>query len=265
LESPVSPVEFEKVAFSYPETRADIFKALDIRMPRGIVSLIGQNGSGKSTFLLLAAGNLLPTHGTVRINGIDTRELRDEQERQRHVSLIFQNMEFETEEPVGDLLEYVYNGGFIEGKDREFLPRLIAVFELGRFLHKRTQEISKGELQRTILAFSLLYGSRILLMDEPIFAMEAYQKERAMEFLVSYTRENRITFYYSVHELDITEKYCDYIMLFSKKRPPLLGAKEEIYTRDIIENAYEFPFALLKKKEAVYRAMLNEASAAYRE
>jgi len=86
-----------------------------------------------------------------------------------------------------------------------------------------------------------------------------------MEFLVSYTRENRITLYYSVHELDITEKYCDYIMLFSRKKPPLLGTKDEIYTRDIIENAYEFPFALLKKKEAVYRAMLNEASAVYRE
>jgi ABC-type cobalamin/Fe3+-siderophores transport system ATPase subunit len=258
------PVELENVAFRYPEARGGIFQGLSLCMPEGIVSLIGQNGSGKSTFLLLAAGNLLPTAGTVRINGIDTRELRDEQERQRHVSLIFQNMEFETEEPVGDLLEYVYHGGFIESKDPEFLRRLTAAFELEKFLHKRTQEISKGELQRTILAFSLLYGSKILLMDEPIFALEAYQKERAMEFLVSYTRSNGIILYYSVHELDITEKYCDYILLFSKKKPPLLGMKDRIYTRDTIENAYEYPFALLKKKEAVYRAMLNEASAAYR-
>ena len=48
---------------------------------------------------------------------------------------------------------------------------------LEKCLSRKTMEVSKGELQRTILAFSLLYGSRILIMDEPIFALEAYQKE----------------------------------------------------------------------------------------
>jgi ABC-type cobalamin/Fe3+-siderophores transport system ATPase subunit len=233
-------------------------------MPMGRVSLLGQNGSGKSTFLLLAGGNLLPDRGTVRLNGIDTRALRDEQERQRHVSLIFQNMEFETQEAIGDLLDFVYESGFDDVKDEKLIPCLVSTFELGRILGKRTQEISKGELQRIILAFSILYGSRILLMDEPVFAMESYQKERAMDFLTAYIRKRSMSLYYSVHELDITEKYSDFLLLFRKGKPPVLGTKEELYTRDIIEEAYEYPFPLLKRKEAVYRALLNEASSAYR-
>jgi iron complex transport system ATP-binding protein len=233
-------------------------------MPMGRVSLLGQNGSGKSTFLLLAGGNLLPDRGTVRLNGIDTRALRDEQERQRHVSLIFQNMEFETQEAIGDLLDFVYESGFDDVKDEKLISCLVSTFELGRILGKRTQEISKGELQRTILAFSILYGSRILLMDEPVFAMEGYQKERAMDFLTTYIRKRSMSLYYSVHELDITEKYSDFLLLFRKHKPPILGTKEELYTRDIIEEAYEYPFPLLKRKEAVYRALLNEASSAYR-
>jgi ABC-type cobalamin/Fe3+-siderophores transport system ATPase subunit len=233
-------------------------------MPIARVSLLGQNGAGKSTFLLLAAGNLLPDSGTVALNGIDTRELRDEEERQRHVSLIFQNMEFETEDNIGYLLDFVYDTGFLAEKDAGLIPTLISTFELEKILNKRTQEISKGELQRTILAFSILYGSRILLMDEPIFAMENYQKERAMEFLSAYSRDKSIGLYYSVHELDITEKYSDYLLLFSRENPPVLGTKEQLYTRDVIEEAYQYPFPLLKRKEAVYRALLNEASSADR-
>ena len=257
-------VEFEQVLFCYPEGGDPLFSDLSLQLPAGVVSLIGQNGSGKSTFLLLAAGNLLPDSGTIRINGIDTADLRNEQERQRHVSLIFQNMEFETDKPIGDLLRHVYDHGFIAEKKRDLMSRLGEVFELEGILHKKTQDISKGELQRTILAFSLLYGSKILLMDEPIFAMERYQKERAMEFITGYTREQGICLYYSAHELEITEKYSDHILLFNKSRPPVLGGTSELYTREVLEEAFDYPFALLKKKEAVYRAMLNEADAAYR-
>lgn len=258
----IQSIALEDLSFRYPET--DVFSHISLSLPDGIVSLMGQNGTGKSTFLLLAAGNLLPDNGRIRIMGIDTKELRDEQERQRYVSLVFQNMEFETANSIGDLLEFVYANGFITNKDDYLIPELIDVFELSDFLNKKTQEISKGELQRSILAFSLLYGSQILLMDEPIFAMEEYQKTRAMEYLTHYVRKKSLGLYYSVHELDISRKYSDFILLFSSKKAPILGRTEELFTNEILEEAYEYPFALLKNKEAVFRAMLNEQSTAYR-
>ena len=251
-------VDFENVTFRYEEASRDIFESLSISLPPGIISLIGQNGTGKSALLLLASASVLPNEGCVKIKGIDTKELRDERKRQRYVSFIFQNMEFETEENIGDLLPFVYENGFHEAKDDAFIKELIGVFQLEGILNKKTQEVSKGELQRIILAFSLLYGSEILVMDEPIFAMEDYQKERSLDYLTAYVKENSLSLYYSLHELGLSEKYSDYLLLFSKDSSMKLGKTETLFKREIIEEAYQIPFGMLRIKEAVYREMLNK-------
>ena len=250
-------IEFEKATFRYEKEENNVFENLTISLPAGIISLLGQNGSGKSTLLLLASASVVPNKGTVTIKGIDTRELRDEYQRQRYVSFIFQNMEFETGETIGALLPYVYENGFHANKEESFIKELIRVFQLEGVLKKKTQEVSKGELQRTILAFSLLYGSEILIMDEPIFAMEYYQKERALDFITSYVREKNLSLYFSLHELDLSEKYSDYFLLFSKERTMKLGRTKDLFKREIIEEAYQIPFHMLKIKEALYREMLT--------
>jgi iron complex transport system ATP-binding protein len=254
-------IEFEDITFGYPDDDRNVFENLTLTLPKGIVSFIGQNGTGKSTLMLLGGGFLLPDRGIVKIKGIDTNQLRDEQQRQRYISLIFQNMEFETEQHIGKLLDYVYANGYHEVKRDDFIPQLVEVFELESCLDKKTQEISKGELQRTILAFSLLYGSEIILMDEPIFAMEDYQKERSMDFFRQYAKENDLTIYYSVHELDISQKYSDYILLFyysdGKLTKIQLGPTEEVFSRDNIEEAYQIPYHMLKMRDALYRERLS--------
>jgi len=254
-------IEYENLTFRYPEANRVVFEDLSLTLPSGSVSFIGQNGTGKSTLMLLGGGFLLPDEGVVRIEGVDTKQLRDEHDRQRYISLVFQNMEFEAEEPIGELLDFVYRNGYHENKNDEFIPQLTEVFELEHCLDKKTQEISKGELQRTILAFSLLYGSRILLLDEPIFAMEGYQKEKSMEFLVQYAKKHDLSIYYSVHELDISQKYSDHVLLFYYRDGRLtdikLGPTDEIFNRDNIEEAFQIPYHMLKIREALYRERLT--------
>ncbi len=255
----MSEIVFERVSFTYPEGEQPVFRDLSITVPAGVGSLIGQNGTGKSTFLLLAGGSLVPDDGRVLIDGIDTRELRDERQRQRYVSFIFQNMEFETEQPIGELLNFVYEGGFHQERTQSYVEELIEVFELGPVLSRRTQEVSKGELQRTILAFCLLYGSRILLMDEPIFALEPYQKERAMSYLSAKARADGLSLWYSVHELDISERYSDWLAVFGRgAAAPRLGPTRELFRRETLEEAYEAPLATMKQKEALYREVMKQ-------
>jgi len=254
--SPPTGILFENISFYYPETDRLVFSDLSLELPRGVVTLVGQNGTGKSTLLLLASGILLPAEGRVAIQGVDTRQLREESDRQRFVSFVYQNMEFETEEPVGALLEYVQAHGYQERKDPSLRTELVEVCELQKLLGKRTQELSKGELQRAIVAFSLLYGSRILMMDEPIFALEERQKTRIMEFLVDFVHRESLSLYYSVHELEISRKYSDYLLLFYKSGPPRLGPTEELFRREEIEKAYQVPYILLKRKEALIRESL---------
>jgi iron complex transport system ATP-binding protein len=254
-------IRLEKVSFFYPETETLVFRDLSLELPKGIVTLVGQNGTGKSTLLLLAAGILLPAEGMVFLQGIDTRTLREEAQRQRYVSFVYQNMEFETEEPIGSLLEYVHEHGFHERKDSGLIRKLVEMCELAPVLNKRTQEVSKGELQRAIVAFSLLYGSRIVMMDEPIFALEEPQKKRIMGFLAEYAHSQGISFYYSVHELDISERHSDYLLLFYKNRPPVVGLTRQLFSRENLESAYEVPYTMLRKKESLYRDMLLKRAA----
>ncbi len=251
-------IVFEGVSFRYPDEPADVVTKLNLSLPPGIVSFVGQNGTGKSTVLLLASGRLLPTEGRVLIRGRDTRELGDEEQRQKLVSFIYQNMEFESEEPIGRLLSFVRENGLRADAPDDPVPELVEVFELAAVLGRRTHEVSKGELQRTILAFSLLYGSPVIVMDEPIFAMEDQQKQRVMDYLAARARREGVTFYYSVHELDISKKFSDYILLFSRTGEPRLGKTAEIFTRETIEQAYEVPFDMLKKREELYRKYLVE-------
>jgi ABC-type cobalamin/Fe3+-siderophores transport system ATPase subunit len=253
----IPEIHLERVSFYYPETQVLVLNRLSLDLPRGVTTLVGQNGTGKSTLLLLAAGILLPVEGTVLLQGIDTRDLREERKRQRYVSFVYQNMEFETEEPIGDLLEYVYANGFLPDRsDGGLVRELIAVCELSPVLGRRLQEVSKGELQRAIIAFSILYGSRILMMDEPIFALEDRQKQRIMEFLVHYVHEQDLSLFYSVHELDLSRRYSDYLLLFSQDGTPRIGPTPELFTRDNIENAYQVPFTMLKAREQLYRRYL---------
>ena len=257
-------VRFDGVSFRYPEAERNVFRGLALTLPKGVVSLVGQNGTGKSTLLLLAGGVLVPTRGKVYVRGRDTAELRDERQRHRYVSFIYQNLEFETEECVGDLLIQVCEQGYRETQDEAFIERLVEIFELASALGKKTQELSKGQLQRTILAFSLLYGSRIIMMDEPIFALEDYQKKRVMEFLCEYARETGTSIYYSVHELEISQRYSDHILLFPRGGVPSVGPTSEVFTRTNIEEAYEVPFTMLKRREALFRQLLIRSDALLR-
>ena len=249
-------IEFKDVTYTYPEAEAPVFEELTLTIPDGIVSCIGQNGTGKSTLLLLASGRLLPDTGDVFIDGENTKSFKTEEARAKYAAFIYQNMEFETEEPIGDLLTYVFENGFHQTKDAIFIDQLIEVFELSECLTKKTQELSKGELQRTILAFSLLYGSTNIFMDEPMFAMEDRQKTQSLEFLTNYAKKDSYSLYYSIHELALSEKYSDTLILFSKKDIPRIGPTKELFTRKTIEEAYDVPFDMLKKKETLFRDSL---------
>jgi ABC-type cobalamin/Fe3+-siderophores transport system ATPase subunit len=250
-------VELDTIDFTYPETEESVFTGFSFKIPHGVVSLVGQNGTGKSTLLLLAGGRLLPDSGTIRVLGKDTAEITDEEERNRYVSFIYQNMEFETESSIGELVEFVFENGFHEAKDSTLIKDLIIILELEDCLKLPLQKLAKGQIQRAIIAFSVLYGSKIIMMDEPVFAMEDYQKKRAMGFLTEYAENSGVSIYYSAHELELSRFYADHVMLFFKDQRVMIGSPEGILTPENLEEAYEYPAGMLYKKEHFYREKLK--------
>ncbi len=258
-------IEFKDITFTYPEGKDPVFTDLSLVLPDGIVSCVGQNGTGKSTLLLLAGGRLLPDKGAVLIDGRDTKSFATEEERAEYAAFIYQNMEFETSEPVRDLLAFVQARGFHQKKDRQLVDELTDVFGLEDCLTTPIDRLSKGELQRTILAFSLLYGSKNLLMDEPVFSLEDEQKRTAIDYISGYVRKNGIGFLYSLHELELSRAYSDYLLIFYRNARPRLGPTADLYRRSVLEEAYEAPLDTLKRKESLFREVLLRLDQAHRD
>ncbi len=272
-------LEINDMTFTYPPVEGDVdengnqivprpvFEHFSATLPSGFVSFVGQNGCGKSTLMLLCAGRLAPDSGSISLLSKNPAALPEE-EKNLLASFIYQNMEFETEDKVSELLSQVYMNGNLKGnaasirggKNKDLLAEVIDVFELENSLEKGLSHLSKGEIQRVLLAFGILYGSASLFMDEPLFALENYQKENALAYLKEYVHKTGTTIYISMHELDLTKKYADTVLLFYPNRDMALGTPEEVLTREDVEKAYGVPYAMLKDHENLSREYLNSLS-----
>lgn len=278
----MSFLKFNDVTFTYPQVEGDldsegkqivpqsVFEHFSAEFPEGVfLSLVGQNGCGKTTFLMLASGRIKPLSGNVELLGKNPATLSEEQKTSL-ASIIYQNMEFETDEKVKNLLLSVYKNGSLKGKSsairdnsKDFLEEVTEVFELEEILEHSLVHISKGEIQRVILAFSLLYGSPAIFMDEPMFAMEERQKEKSLSYLKEFVKKTGTTIYCSMHELDLTKKYADLVLLFYPNRDMSLGTPDEVLTAEDLEKAYNIPAAMLKEKETLNREQLVEIARQY--
>ena len=275
-------LEFNDVSFTYPPVEGDLDENGNQRIPSPVfehfsgslpggqfISLVGQNGCGKTTFLMLASGRLAPDSGSVTLLQKNPAIL-DGESKNLLASVIYQNMEFESDQTVSELLAQVYQNGALKGhaagvldSTKDLLEEAIDIFELESVLNHALTHLSKGEIQRVILGFSILYGSASIFMDEPMFAMEDRQKESALSYLKTFVKKTGTTIYCSMHELDLTKKYADQVLLFYPNRDMSFGTPSEVLTDEDLEKAYKVPAAMLKQKETLTRDQLKAIADQY--
>ncbi|TVR72934.1 MAG: ABC transporter ATP-binding protein [Spirochaetaceae bacterium] len=272
------PILLENVDFTYPlaeddgeeearEAAKPLFSGLSLGLPRGFTFMVGPNGIGKSTLMLLASARLFPGAGRITILERPSTDFLDaavdpdlEEERNRRVSFVYQNMEFETEFPLGDVLELVAaNSVDPAGAARRYADLLDAA-DLRERLGARMQELSKGEMQRAIVVMSVLYGSPILMMDEPVFAVEAHRAEQLFAYLRELCRDGSHTMYASVHDVELARKFGDSVVLMHSDGAVEAGPAEELLTRESLETAFRAPWDTLYRRQALYREFLNKTA-----
>jgi len=272
-------LDFTNVSFTYPAVEGDldaqgkqivpspVFESFTGSIPAAFTSVIGPNGCGKSTLLMLAAGRLVPQTGKVTLFGQDVAAL-DEEKKNLLASVIYQNMEFESEDETQKLLEFVYKNGALKANAKgikssgDLFSEATDVFELDGIMGRRLTELSKGETQRVLLAFSILYGSAAVFMDEPMFAMEDRQKNAALEYLRQYSDQTKTAMFISMHELDLSRRYAEKVLLIHPNKNMDYGTPEEVMTDADLEKAYGFPASMLKHNEDMTREQLKQVSEA---
>jgi len=220
-------LELRGLAKDYLSHRA--VDGVTLGIPRGaFFSLLGPSGCGKTTTLRLVAGFEEPTSGEVLLNGRSINRLRP---YERDVSTVFQNYALFPHLTVKGNVEF----GLRYGRRRKDTGRVVKeALELVQLADKESRfpsELSGGERQRVALARSLVLRPEVLLLDEPLSALDPNLRKQVRAELKALQRRVGITFLFVTHDKEEALSVSDQIAVMNRGRLEQVGTPEDIYLR----------------------------------
>ncbi len=223
--NPVAPIlELRRLSKRYPEHLA--VDEVSLAVPRGgFYSLLGPSGCGKTTTLRLIAGLEQPTSGEVLLNG---ECVNRKPAYERNVSTVFQNYALFPHLTVWENVAFGLRrrgAGKIEPRVRTALD----LVELGGKRERRPDQLSGGEKQRVALARSLVLEPDVLLLDEPLDALDTRLRKQMRLELKSLQRRVGITFLFVTHDQEEALSMSDRIAVMNQGRIDQIGAPEDVY------------------------------------
>jgi putative spermidine/putrescine transport system ATP-binding protein len=208
----------------------EVLRGVDLALyPGEILALLGPSGCGKTTLLRVVAGLEVPDAGRVFLEGRDITALPPEK---RGIGFVFQDYalfpHLTVEENVAfGLVEARWPREAREGRVRELLKRM----ELTPHARKRPQELSGGEQQRVALARALAPRPRLLLLDEPLGALDLRLREELLFFLRRTLKEEGVTTLLVTHDQGEAFLLAHRVALLREGRLVQVGRPEEVYAR----------------------------------
>jgi putative spermidine/putrescine transport system ATP-binding protein len=219
-------IRLDSVAKAYGAMQALLPTSLDVR--RGeFLTLLGPSGSGKTTLLNIIAGMISPSAGSVWIDG---RNVTDTPPAKRGIGMVFQNYALM---PHMNVFRNVAFPLEVRGVSREEIKRRVTrVLELVRLPHvaeRKPRELSGGQQQRISLARCMVYDPSLILMDEPLGALDKGLREQMQLEIKRLHTESGITMVYVTHDQDEALNMSDRIMLMNAGSIEQIGTPDEMY------------------------------------
>jgi putative spermidine/putrescine transport system ATP-binding protein len=223
-----SAVSFISVSRHFGTVRAVDRVTLDIREGE-FFALLGPSGSGKTTCLRLIAGFEQPTAGTIEIFGEDTTHVPP---YRRPVNTVFQDYALFPHLSVEDNVAYgLMVAGQGKAERRKKAGEALDLVALSGFGARKPSELSGGQRQRVALARALVMQPKVLLLDEPLGALDLKLREQMQGELKSLQRQLGITFVFVTHDQGEALSMSDRIAVFNDGRIQQTGTPSEVYDR----------------------------------
>lgn len=206
----------------------------DLQLPgRGVTVLFGHSGSGKTTLLRCIAGLLPNVQGYLRIRGQvwqDTEQDLFWPTHQRPLGYVFQEANLFPFLSAGKNIDYGRKRAVRPADDSE-VQAIIELLGIGHLLHKLPTQLSGGERQRVSIARALAVKPRVLLMDEPLSALDQKRKQEILPFLERLHQELDIPILYVTHSEQEVIRLADYLVVMETGRVVASGELAETLTR----------------------------------
>jgi len=199
----------------------------------GVVALFGRSGAGKTSLVNMIAGLLSPDRGRIAINGTvlyDAARGIDLKPERRRLGYVFQEGRLFPHLSVRSNLLYGYRR--IAADERRVVPdQVIALLGLERLLDRRPHDLSGGEKQRVALGRALLANPRLLLMDEPLAALDGARKDEVLSFIERLRDDLAVPIVYVTHAMPEIVRLADTMVLVSDGRVEAVGTVDELTSR----------------------------------
>lgn len=225
-------VEFRSVSrhFGTGPAAVKAVDNVDLTIAEGsFFAMLGPSGSGKTTCLRLISGFEAPTAGEIRIFGENSGDIPP---NRRNVNTVFQDYALFPHMTVRDNVAY---GLMVKGVDKRTrharADELLSLVKLADFGSRKPAQLSGGQRQRVALARALVNEPRVLLLDEPLGALDLKLREAMQDELKSLQQRLGITFIFVTHDQGEALSMADQVAVFSEGRVAQVGSPHDIYER----------------------------------
>ncbi len=207
-----------------------VVKSLDLEIRRGeFLTLLGPSGSGKTTTLLMLAGFELPTRGEILLEGRSIARLPP---WKRDIGMVFQNYALFPHMTVAENVAFPLSVRKVPRAEiEERVRKALAMVRLEGFAHRRPAQLSGGQQQRVALARALVFEPKLVLMDEPLGALDKQLRE-SMQYEIKHLHERLgVTVVYVTHDQSEALTMSDRVAVFNHGEIQQLATPAELYER----------------------------------
>ncbi len=231
-------VEFDHVQKSY-DGETLVVKDLNLAIGKGeFLTMLGPSGSGKTTCLMMLAGFETATHGEIRLQG---RGINGIPPHKRGIGMVFQNYALFPHMTVAENLAFPLEVRKVGKAEREAkIQRALGMVQMEAFGGRRPAQLSGGQQQRIALARALVFEPELVLMDEPLGALDKQLRETLQFEITNLAHELGITVVYVTHDQTEALTMSDRVAVFDDGRIQQLATPDDLYERP--ENSFVAQF-----------------------
>lgn len=226
---PARFVEFDRVQKTY-DGDSLVVKDLNLTISKGeFLTMLGPSGSGKTTCLMMLAGFETVTHGEIRL---ESRNINLVPPHKRGVGMVFQNYALFPHMTVGENLSFPLEIRGIGKSERETkIKHALDMVQMGKFANRRPAQLSGGQQQRIALARALVFAPTLVLMDEPLGALDKQLREHMQFEIKRLHKALGVTMVYVTHDQGEALTMSDRVAVFDDGRIQQLATPADLYER----------------------------------
>jgi putative spermidine/putrescine transport system ATP-binding protein len=221
-------IEFDHLRKVYAGSTAPAVDDLNLHVQAGeFITLLGPSGSGKTTTLMLLAGFEAPTSGTIRLEG---RPIESLPPHQRGMGVVFQSYSLFPHMTVAQNVAFPLSVRKASAATvRDKVAAALAKVQLQHLAERKPQQLSGGQQQRVALARALVFEPRVVLLDEPLSALDKKLREEMQLEIRRLHRELGVTMVFVTHDQSEAMTLSDRVAVFNQGRIEQLASPQQLY------------------------------------